>query len=271
MAHRRGARRRRTTRARVRRSRTRLYTWLYICAQAGAQASKRAPVPSARRYPRTDTFPGAAEHCVHNSNVRSWAGLAAEGAERVVIGGYESGMDATVHLAKNGAKVRVLASTPFWEQRTLDPSTELAPFTAMRLREAQQGEFPPELTGNCRVTRVEKDEENGGYVVHAERTVKEQAAAPAKPTVKASAPAKQKTGATQTLVKTERERLGSQIHQTLGGPWLAGVSSACACTADSAFRKIEVSVFLPWPPQAPRCSQCARSKSLCSQPASRAA
>ena len=36
------------------------------------------------------------------------------------------------------------------------------------------GACAPELNGHCRVTRVEKDAEGGGYSVHAERTLQEQ-------------------------------------------------------------------------------------------------
>eukprot|EP01047_Picozoa_sp_COSAG01_P049239 COSAG01_NODE_4863_length_4674_cov_3.016175_2_plen_584_part_00 len=121
------------------------------------------------QYPRTDGFPGASENCVHNSSITSWAELAQNNDEMVVIGGYESGMDATVHLAKAGCDVTVLASTPFWSMRTLDPSTELAPFTAGRLQSVMQGAHPPTLMSHRRVTSVEKDE-HGAYVVTAART-----------------------------------------------------------------------------------------------------
>ena len=50
-----------------------------------------------------------AELCLHNSRVRSWASL--DGDERVVIGGYESGVDAAVNLARAGKRATVLAST----------------------------------------------------------------------------------------------------------------------------------------------------------------
>ena len=78
-----------------------------------------------------DALPGA-EHCVHNSRVRSWASL--PGDEHVIIGGYESGVDAAVNLAKAGKHCTVLASTATWNVQTPDPSTELAPYTAERLR-----------------------------------------------------------------------------------------------------------------------------------------
>ena len=50
-----------------------------------------------------------AELCVHNSSVRSWAELQGDGF--VVIGGYESGVDAAVNLANAGKQSTVLAST----------------------------------------------------------------------------------------------------------------------------------------------------------------
>jgi hypothetical protein len=128
------------------------------------------------QYPRCDGFPGASENCVHNSRIRSWTDLAeSSNGEMVVIGGYESGIDAAVHLANAGVDVTVLASTPFWSVRTLDPSTELAPFTAGRLRSAMDGSHPPTLLSGSRVVSVEKDEQDGGYVVTAVKTSETQA------------------------------------------------------------------------------------------------
>jgi hypothetical protein len=124
------------------------------------------------QYPRTDGFPGASENCVHNSCITSWEKLAKTSDEMVVIGGYESGIDATVHLANAGCDVTVLASTPFWSMRTLDPSTELAPFTVNRLQSALGGAHPPTLMSHCRVVNVEKDGHDGGYVITAEKTNK---------------------------------------------------------------------------------------------------
>ena len=120
------------------------------------------------QYPSMDGFPGASEHCVHNSRVSSWEKLGKNQDEKVVIGGYESGMDATVHLANAGVDVTVFASVPFWSVRTKDPSTELAPFTANRLEAAMKGAHPPTLASHCRVVKVEPDgKRGGGYVVTA--------------------------------------------------------------------------------------------------------
>ena len=79
-----------------------------------------------------------------------------------------AGIDAAVHLANAGVDVTVLTSTPFWSVRTLDPSTELAPFTAGRLQAAMNGPHPPTLVPSCRVVRVDRDED-GGYVIIADK------------------------------------------------------------------------------------------------------
>ena len=111
-------------------------------------------------------LPGA-ELCLHNSEVRSWARL--PGDEYIVIGGYESGVDATVHLSRAGKSCRVLASTPTWSIKTTDPSDELAPFTAARLREVLAPGFktPPKLYAPLRVVSVARAA-NGGFDVTAE-------------------------------------------------------------------------------------------------------
>eukprot|EP00966_Prymnesium_polylepis_P176537 4086827-Prymnesium_polylepis.2 len=122
-------------------------------------------------YPRessTDCVAGA-DLCLHNSRVRSWAKL--PGDDFVVIGGYESGVDAAVNLAKAGKQATVLASTATWNVQTPDPSTELAPYTADRLREVTAPGFSPspKLLAPLRVKRVEKAEA-GGFNVVAEWT-----------------------------------------------------------------------------------------------------
>jgi len=112
-------------------------------------------------------FPGA-DLCVHNSRVKSWAGL--PGDEYVIIGGYESGIDAAVNLAKAGKKTKVLASTPCWTIQTFDPSTELAPYTSARLREVLSHSFSgpkPELLAPIEVIAVDKASDGSGYNIAA--------------------------------------------------------------------------------------------------------
>lgn len=111
-------------------------------------------------------FPGA-DHCLHNSRVESWNKL--PGDDFVVIGGYESGMDAVYHLAKAGKRCKVLASTPCWLVNSQDPSMELAPYTASRLREilARNFEPKPALLSPIEVIAVDEVPDGGGYDVAA--------------------------------------------------------------------------------------------------------
>ena len=121
----------------------------------------------------TDGLPGA-EFCMHNSTVNSWAEV--PGDEFIVIGGYESGVDAAVNLSKAGKSCRVLASTPCWSVKTSDPSAELAPYTAARLRDVLAPGFSPQpqLFSPLRVVKIEKAE-GGGFDVTAEWKAEEEA------------------------------------------------------------------------------------------------
>jgi putative flavoprotein involved in K+ transport len=114
------------------------------------------------QYPRLFPFPGA-DLCRHNSQVKAWATL--PGDDFVVIGGYESGVDAAVHLSRYGKRVRVLDPAASWDNDNPDPSQSLSPFTNERLDIALDDERI-ELIGDVRVTRVERTD--GGYVVCAE-------------------------------------------------------------------------------------------------------
>jgi putative flavoprotein involved in K+ transport len=103
------------------------------------------------QYPRALAFPGA-EHCLHASTVRSWRDLA--GDDFVIVGGFESGMDAAFHLTRLGKRVRVLDDAAAWELETSDPSVSLSPYTRERLDLAlETGRL--ELVGDAWVERVE--------------------------------------------------------------------------------------------------------------------
>ena len=120
------------------------------------------------QYPRKQEplFPGS-ELCMHNSSVRSWEEL--PGDDFVVIGGYESGMDAAFNLASCDKRCSVVSSTAFWKVATDDPSTELAPYTAERVRVACTMPVPPRLLAPLRVFKVESlgASGRGGFLVHA--------------------------------------------------------------------------------------------------------
>ncbi|MBC7818456.1 MAG: NAD(P)-binding domain-containing protein [Planctomycetaceae bacterium] len=110
------------------------------------------------QYPKLRPFPGA-EHGVHNSRVKSWKRLA--GDDAIIIGGYESGIDAAVHLANAGKRVRVLERNSVWSTDASDPSITLSPFTWDRLMETPDGRI--EMIDEVEIERIEK--QRGGYAV----------------------------------------------------------------------------------------------------------
>ena len=121
------------------------------------------------QYPKGDSQPfQGAELCRHNSSIRSWKELA--GDDFVVIGGYESGMDAFYSLAKCGKHCTVVSSTDYLEVKSDDPSLELAPYTMERVRDAfkiaSEQELNTRLLAPLRVSEVVKKEDDG-YVVKA--------------------------------------------------------------------------------------------------------
>ena len=85
------------------------------------------------QYPNTQVFAGA-ELCLHNATVESWQQML--GDDFVIIGGYESGIDAAVNLVRLGKRVRVLDDFAPWANRVADPSLALSPYTSRRLQRA---------------------------------------------------------------------------------------------------------------------------------------
>jgi putative flavoprotein involved in K+ transport len=85
------------------------------------------------QYPRTNGVPGA-EHAVPTVTVRRWDDH--PGDDVVVVGGYESGIDAAVQLVDRGRRVTVLDRAAPWTELHADPSRTLSPHTHGRLRRA---------------------------------------------------------------------------------------------------------------------------------------
>ncbi|KTG10558.1 thioredoxin reductase-like protein [Haloprofundus marisrubri] len=109
--------------------------------------------------PNDDPFPGAS-HCVHNSRVGSWSAFADECVEDpiVIVGGYESGIDAALALADLGHEVLVVDEEGPWQFRGPDPSEVLSPYTSQRLRRALEHDEPIALEDGIRVERVDVEE-----------------------------------------------------------------------------------------------------------------
>lgn len=82
------------------------------------------------QYPLRDGFKGA-EHCIHFADVNSFASL--EGQEHLVIGGYESGFDASLNLVKSGKKASLFDGESYLELVNSDSSYSLSPYTRDRL------------------------------------------------------------------------------------------------------------------------------------------
>ena len=114
------------------------------------------------QYPKLNPFPGA-EHCLHNTQIRSWTDL--EGDEFIIIGGYESGMDAAANLVALGKKVGVLDRTGAWVNPDPDPSISLSPYTLQRL-EFVYNTGRLDLVGNAPIEEVKPI--SGGYAVYSE-------------------------------------------------------------------------------------------------------
>jgi len=114
------------------------------------------------QYPKLNPFPGA-EHCLHNSQIQSWTEL--EGDEFIIIGGYESGMDAAANLVAMGKKVGVLDRSNAWVDPDPDPSISLSPYTLQRLKFVyNSGRL--DLVGNAPIEEVKPIP--GGYAVYSE-------------------------------------------------------------------------------------------------------
>ncbi|WP_412550173.1 NAD(P)-binding domain-containing protein [Shimia sp. MIT910701] len=85
--------------------------------------------------PSDGDLPGA-ELAIHYGQVRNWQDV--PGEEVFIIGGYESGIDAAIGLARAGKHPIVLDSGAPWLGGDKDPSKSLSPYTLQRLDEARE-------------------------------------------------------------------------------------------------------------------------------------
>ena len=115
------------------------------------------------QYPNLDNFPGS-EYGIHNSLISDWADISGE--EIVIIGGYESGADAAIHLCKLGKKVTIIDRNDRWtEKGSSDPSMELSPFTKDRLFDIPDGQI--KLLPGYEVHWIETNND-GSFVISCE-------------------------------------------------------------------------------------------------------
>lgn len=81
------------------------------------------------QFPRY-SIPGS-EVGLHYGRVNSWKNL--EGQQHLIVGGYESGIDAACQLARQGKQALVLDPLGPWDSDSGEPSTDLSPYTHERL------------------------------------------------------------------------------------------------------------------------------------------
>jgi len=112
------------------------------------------------QYPNLQPFPGS-EAGIHNSLISSWEEL--EGDDFVIIGGYESGVDAAFHLNQLGKKSTLIAKTNTWEINNSDPSIALSTYTYNRVRHLFDSDLL-KIVGNTTVTHIETVP--SGYDIH---------------------------------------------------------------------------------------------------------
>ncbi len=86
------------------------------------------------QYPRLTGFVGS-QLCRHTATIASYDEL--DGDDFIVVGGFESGVDAAYHLAYRDKRVRLFDKGCPWEDESSDPSIALSPFTLERMREDQ--------------------------------------------------------------------------------------------------------------------------------------
>ncbi|MEM8913475.1 MAG: NAD(P)/FAD-dependent oxidoreductase [Planctomycetota bacterium] len=113
------------------------------------------------QYPRLNGFPGS-ELCQHTATVTSYEDL--DGDDFIVIGGYESGVDAAYHLATCDRRVRLFDKHCPWKDESSDPSIALSTYSLERMRE-EWFEQQVELFPNTPIASVSNVD--GGYEVKA--------------------------------------------------------------------------------------------------------
>ncbi|DAC68154.1 MAG TPA: monooxygenase, partial [Candidatus Poseidoniales archaeon] len=72
------------------------------------------------------------ELCRHTSTIGNYTDL--EGDDFLIIGGYESGIDAAYHLARNDKNVFVFDQNCPWGEESSDPSIALSTYSFERMR-----------------------------------------------------------------------------------------------------------------------------------------
>ena len=84
------------------------------------------------QYPRLGGFTGG-ELCRHTATIAEYEEL--EGDDFLIIGGYESGVDAAFHLASYDKRSRLFDKGCPWKEESSDPSVALSTYSLERMQE----------------------------------------------------------------------------------------------------------------------------------------
>ncbi|MEM1385771.1 MAG: NAD(P)/FAD-dependent oxidoreductase [Pseudomonadota bacterium] len=95
-----------------------------------------------------------AKYARHYASVGRWRDV--PGEQSFIIGGYESGIDAAIGLARAGKQVTVFDVDSPWKDNDKDPSRALSPFTHQRLRTAMRSGAIT-LEGSEEIVAIEKE------------------------------------------------------------------------------------------------------------------
>ena len=101
------------------------------------------------QYPSMHEFMGS-ELCRHSATIDSYEQL--EGDDFIIVGGFESGIDAAYHLASRNKRIRLFDCGCPWTEQTSDPSKSLSTYSIERMREAcftENVELYPNTTVDC--------------------------------------------------------------------------------------------------------------------------
>lgn len=105
------------------------------------------------QFPNDKPFPGS-EYCIHTSKINTYKNLL--GNDFIIIGGYESGVDAALNLAILGKEVTILEKGGVLDSPSQDPSLTLSFYTKQRLEETEAAD-QIRLVENIEVLNVKKD------------------------------------------------------------------------------------------------------------------
>ncbi len=90
------------------------------------------------QYPQLHPFEGS-EYCRHTATIASYDEI--EGDDFIVVGGYESGVDAAYHLSYRDKRVRLFDKECPWKDLSSDPSVALSTYSIERMRDDWFEEF----------------------------------------------------------------------------------------------------------------------------------